>query len=197
MTALWLRTSGTYGSSRHLVPQCVLRAVITKRGARADTAIRLTIAWQKAEVVIVAENDLLICEQSGLCPTSERQAADARDVFRQVITLASVMCIITALLGLTGTMLNSRPILAFYNLLLWPSLAAILVVGYTSYKKQNLNLDRKLNQAWSQFFDDEARLRIQNNVGCPGDHTSTTKSTRADPSLPTAATLLWLLQSAS
>ena len=74
------------------------------------------------------------------------------------------MCMITALLGLTGTMLNSRPILAFYNLLLWPTLAAILVVGYSSYKKQALNLDRKLNQAWSQFFDDVARLRIQNTV---------------------------------
>ena len=74
------------------------------------------------------------------------------------------MCLITALLGLTGTMLNSRPILAFYNLLLWPTLAVLLLVGYTSYKKQALNLDRKLNQAWSQFFDDNARLRIQNNV---------------------------------
>lgn len=74
------------------------------------------------------------------------------------------MCLITALLGLTGTMLNSRPILAFYTLLLWPTLAAILIVGYSSYKKQALSLDRKLNQAWSQFFNDAARLRIQNNV---------------------------------
>lgn len=74
------------------------------------------------------------------------------------------MCLVTALVGLVGTMLNSRPILAIYNLLLWPTLAAILVVGYTSYRKQALNLDRKLNQAWSQFFDDAARLRLQNSV---------------------------------
>lgn len=80
------------------------------------------------------------------------------------ITLASGMCIVTALVGLVGTMLNSRPILAVYNLLLWPSLAAILVIGYTSYRKQALNLDRKLNQAWSQSFDDAARLRLQNSV---------------------------------
>lgn len=74
------------------------------------------------------------------------------------------MCLTTAFLGLTGTMLNSRPILAFYNVLLWPTLAAILIVGYTSYKKQALNLDRKLNQAWSQFLDDAGRLRVQNSV---------------------------------
>ena len=78
--------------------------------------------------------------------------------------MAGSMCFVTALLGLTGTMLNSRPILAFYNLLLWPTMAAILVVGYISYKKQALNLDRKLNQAWSQFLDDAGRLRVQNNV---------------------------------
>jgi hypothetical protein len=75
------------------------------------------------------------------------------------------MCLMTALLGFTGAILNSRAILAFYNLLLWPTLAAILVVGYSSYKKQALNLDRKLNQAWSQFLDDASRLRIQNSVG--------------------------------
>lgn len=80
------------------------------------------------------------------------------------VTLASGMCVVTALVGLVGTMLNSRPILAIYNLLLWPSLVAIMVVGYTSYRKQALNLDRKLNQAWSQFFDDAARLRLQNSV---------------------------------
>lgn len=74
------------------------------------------------------------------------------------------MCLVTALVGLVGTMLNSRPILAIYCLLLWPSLAAILVIGYTTYRKQALNLDRKLNQAWSQFFDDAARLRLQNSV---------------------------------
>lgn len=80
------------------------------------------------------------------------------------ITLASSMCLVTALVGLVGTMLNSRPILAIYNLLLWPSLAAVLVIGYTTYRKQALNLDRKLNQAWSQFYDDAARLRLQNSV---------------------------------
>lgn len=80
------------------------------------------------------------------------------------LTLASVCCLITSLLGLTGTILNSRPILAFYNVLLWPTLVAVLVVGYSAYKKEHHMLDRKLNQLWSQSFDDLDRLRIQNTV---------------------------------
>ena len=51
-------------------------------------------------------------------------------------------------------MLNNRPILAFYNLLLWPALLSICLIGYTSYKREAMKLDRKLNQAWSQFYTD-------------------------------------------
>jgi len=66
--------------------------------------------------------------------------------------------------GLCGTILNSRPILSLYAFLLWPTLVSLLVVGYSSYKRENLRLDRKLNMAWSRYFDDLDRLRIQNNV---------------------------------
>jgi len=66
--------------------------------------------------------------------------------------------------GLTGTLLNSRSILAFYALLLWPSFVSILVVGYTSYKREAFSLDRKLNMAWSQWYDDLGRLLIQESV---------------------------------
>jgi len=74
-----------------------------------------------------------------------------------VLTLASPLCIICSLIDLTGVLLNSRPILAFYNMLLWPTLLSLCLVGYTSYKRGALPLDRKLNQAWFQFLDDEKR----------------------------------------
>jgi hypothetical protein len=117
-------------------------------------------AWQRADVLVVVENDLLICKIA----TEIYHNQSTTDLKGIDITLAGSMCLVTSLLGLTGTMLNSRPILAFYNLLLWPTMIAILVVGYHSYRKQALNLDRKLNQAWSQFLDDAGRLRVQNNV---------------------------------
>ncbi|ORY32236.1 hypothetical protein BCR39DRAFT_446054, partial [Naematelia encephala] len=84
------------------------------------------------------------------------------------LTIASLLCIFSALIGLTGTLLNSRPILSFYNLLLWPTLLSMCLVGYTSYKRGNLQLDRKLNQMWSQILTDEERLRIQNSLTCCG-----------------------------
>ncbi|KAK8866070.1 hypothetical protein IAR55_001221 [Kwoniella newhampshirensis] len=84
------------------------------------------------------------------------------------LTLASLLCIFASLIGLTGVLLNSRPILAFYNLLLWPTLLSMCLVGYTSYKRGALQLDRKLNQAWSQFLDDGERLRVQNSLRCCG-----------------------------
>lgn len=74
------------------------------------------------------------------------------------------MCLLTSLVGLVGTILNSRPILAAYNLFLWPCGVAILVVGYLSYKRSSLSLDLKLNEAWSQVYDDLGRMRIQDSV---------------------------------
>lgn len=81
-----------------------------------------------------------------------------------VITLASTLLQLTSLVGLSGTLLNSRTILSFYALLLWPSFVSILVVGYTSYKREAFALDRKLNLAWSQWYDDMGRLVIQESV---------------------------------
>ncbi|WWC86403.1 uncharacterized protein L201_001279 [Kwoniella dendrophila CBS 6074] len=84
------------------------------------------------------------------------------------LTLASLLCIFTGLIGFTGVLLNSRPILAFYNLLLWPIVLSLCLVGYTSYKRGALQLERKLNQSWSQFLDDSERLTIQNSLSCCG-----------------------------
>ena len=84
------------------------------------------------------------------------------------MTLASVLCILTSLIGLVGALLDSRPILAAYAVLLWPCGFMLLAIGYASYKKEALSLDLKLNQAWSQFYDDEGRLRLQDSLRCCG-----------------------------
>ncbi|EGG12549.1 tetraspanin Tsp2 [Melampsora larici-populina 98AG31] len=94
------------------------------------------------------------------------QVADP-DVLRW-LTAASSVCLLTGLTGLTGTILHSRKILTIYNLMLWPSLACVLVIGYLAYKRVSLNLDLKLNQAWSEIYDPLDRLRIQNALKCCG-----------------------------
>lgn len=69
---------------------------------------------------------------------------------------------------MTGTILNSRPILAVYALLLWPVFLAILAVGYTSYKRSAFALDRKLNRAWSEWYMPVGRLVVQDALRCCG-----------------------------
>lgn len=105
----------------------------------------IPLAWGHADVMYVADQDILI-----------------------LITLAAIILVFTSLLGITGALLNSRPILAIYNLLLWPAFMSMLAVGYTSYKRSNLSLDHKLNFAWSQYYTSFGRLLIQNSLQCCG-----------------------------
>ena len=84
------------------------------------------------------------------------------------ITVAASLQIFTSLVGLCGVLLNSRPILAVYCLLLWPSFISLAVVGYASYKRSEFALDKKLNMAWSQWYNPHDRLAIQTSLRCCG-----------------------------
>jgi hypothetical protein len=77
------------------------------------------------------------------------------------ITSASLVVFGTSLFGICGTLLNSRPLLAIYCILLWPSFGAMLVVGYTSYRRAAFSLPSKLDQAWSQKYGDGDRMVLQ------------------------------------
>lgn len=81
--------------------------------------------------------------------------------------MAAGIMLLTSLLGISGTLLNSRPILAFYSLLLWPTFVSTLIVGYTAYKRHTFNLDGKLSQGWSEMYDSNGRAIIQNTVRIP------------------------------
>lgn len=107
------------------------------------------LAWDHADVMLVADSDVLI-----------------------LITLCSILMLTSALVGLTGTLLNSRPILAVYAILLWPALISLLTVGYMSYKRSVFALDRKLNLAWSQWYTDIGRQVIQDSLKCCGFYDS-------------------------
>ncbi|CAE6492940.1 unnamed protein product [Rhizoctonia solani] len=84
------------------------------------------------------------------------------------ITSASLIVFGTSLFGICGTLLNSRPLLAIYCVLLWPSFAAMLVVGYTSYRRSAFALPSKMDQAWSQQFGEEDRMILQYSLKCCG-----------------------------
>ncbi|OJT12994.1 hypothetical protein TRAPUB_10471 [Trametes pubescens] len=102
-------------------------------------------AWDHADVMYVADYDILV-----------------------LITLVSSILLLTFLVGISGALLNSRPLLAVYALLLWPALVSMLAIGYTSYKRSAFALDRKLNLAWSQWYTPRGRLVIQESLRCCG-----------------------------
>ena len=92
------------------------------------------------------------------------------------LTLASILCILSAAIGIAGTVMESRPVLAFYNLFLWPTLFSITIMGYVSYKRLDLNLDGKLNESWSRSLGPEGRKEIQDALQCCGYYSSLRES---------------------
>ncbi|KAG5636094.1 hypothetical protein H0H81_009142 [Sphagnurus paluster] len=120
--------------------------------------------WDKADVMRVVDEDVLT-----------------------IITLTASILVFTALVGLCGVFLNSRPILATYTLLLWPGLVCILSIGYASYRRVTFALDHKLNLEWSQYYTPLGRLLIQNSLHCCGYYNTLhagTPSSRCYPRAP-------------
>lgn len=86
-----------------------------------------------------------------------------------VLTFASSLLLLASILGFTGALLNARPILAVYALLLLPSFIAGVSAGYIAYHKLAYSLDRKLSQAWNdERYDAASRLLIQSALQCCG-----------------------------
>ncbi|KIY68206.1 hypothetical protein CYLTODRAFT_351740 [Cylindrobasidium torrendii FP15055 ss-10] len=101
--------------------------------------------WMHADVMYVVDYDILV-----------------------LISFCGCILLFTSIIGITGLILNSRPILAVYALLLWPALMSMLAIGYTSYKRHAYALDHKLSFFWSQYFTPLGRLLIQNSLHCCG-----------------------------
>jgi hypothetical protein len=85
-----------------------------------------------------------------------------------LITVTATLLVFSSMIGISGVMLNSRPLLAIYTLLLWPDQASILAIGYVAYKRVTFNFDRKMNFAWSRLYTVLGRQIIQDSFGCCG-----------------------------
>jgi len=75
-----------------------------------------------------------------------------------LLTFSSSLLLPASLVGITGTLLNSRPILAVYVHLLFPTFLAFVSprlrdsIGYLTYKTANLSLDAKVGEAWHHWY---------------------------------------------
>jgi hypothetical protein len=85
-----------------------------------------------------------------------------------LVTFSSSLLLFASLVGVTGTLLNSRPILAVYVLLLFPSFISFVSVGYVTYKKATFSLDAKASEAWNLWYSAGARTVLQGALGCCG-----------------------------
>ncbi|KAH9073504.1 hypothetical protein EDB83DRAFT_2357867 [Lactarius deliciosus] len=68
-----------------------------------------------------------------------------------LITFSSSLLLLASLVGVTGTLLNSRPILAVYVL-----------------KKATFSLDARASEAWNLWYSAGARTVLQGALGCCG-----------------------------
>jgi hypothetical protein len=85
-----------------------------------------------------------------------------------LLTFSSSLLLFASLVGVTGTLLNSRPILAVYVLLLFPAFLSFVSVGYLTFKKANFSLDAKVSEAWNRWYSPGARTVLQGALGCCG-----------------------------
>lgn len=81
---------------------------------------------------------------------------------------ASIMGIVCALMGLIGIFLENRTWLSWYTLLLWPTFALYVSVGYISFRRAKNHLRAHLKDDWIHSYTREQRLIVQRNLKCCG-----------------------------
>ncbi|KAI0727905.1 hypothetical protein C8Q72DRAFT_876087 [Fomitopsis betulina] len=116
---------------------CLLLSVSTLLVYGLAGLICAVLTWfrtyDKASVIIVADKDILL-----------------------MVTLASSVLLLCFLVGISGTILNSRPLLAVYAVLLWPAFLAIII---------------------SQWYTPVGRLILQDTLRCCGYYDSLHEAT--------------------
>jgi hypothetical protein len=85
-----------------------------------------------------------------------------------LLRFSSSLLLLASMVGITGTLLNSRSILAVYVLLHFPSFLSFVSVGYLTYKKATFSLDAKVSEAWHHWYSPSARAVLQGALGCCG-----------------------------
>ncbi|KAI8148380.1 hypothetical protein BJV82DRAFT_506158 [Fennellomyces sp. T-0311] len=101
--------------------------------------------YQRAIVISIANSDILA-----------------------VTFTASLLAVLTSIVGLVGVVRKDRRILGIYCLLLWPCFALLSAVGYLSYKGDVWNLRAKLGMQWRYHFSPDDRIALQDNLHCCG-----------------------------
>ncbi|KAF9300106.1 hypothetical protein BGZ74_008304 [Mortierella antarctica] len=85
------------------------------------------------------------------------------------ITLsASIVGLVTALVGLVGVLRENRIWLSWYNLMLWPVFCLYVSVGYIAFRREKNHLRNHLRDEWVHSYTRSQRLLVQRNLKCCG-----------------------------
>ncbi|CEP11838.1 hypothetical protein [Parasitella parasitica] len=101
-----------------------------------------------------------------------------------MVTAAGVICLLTSLIGFAAIILNNRPLLTVYNLLMWLCLGMIAAIGYTAYRKSKWNIEGKLSYQWHYKLDSSGRASLQANLHCCGYKTFSDYHERSNKCYP-------------
>ncbi|KAI1317060.1 hypothetical protein EDD11_009043 [Mortierella claussenii] len=85
-----------------------------------------------------------------------------------IALIASIVGLLSALLGLVGIFKEDRILLSWYNLMLWPAFALFLSVGYIAFRRAKNHLRAHLKDEWIHSYTREQRLLVQRNLKCCG-----------------------------
>ncbi|KAG9063037.1 hypothetical protein KI688_004637 [Linnemannia hyalina] len=80
--------------------------------------------------------------------------------------------VFVALLGFIGIFTQSRKILSWYTVLLWPLFAMVTSIGYICFRRSHVSLYMKLKFSWINEYTRDDRLVIQNALNCCGYRSS-------------------------
>ncbi|ORX45118.1 hypothetical protein DM01DRAFT_1176243 [Hesseltinella vesiculosa] len=130
--------------------------------------------YERAEVILITNTTII----AGNSKSRKRKIEGlTKDVSFIVSFTTSLVCLVTAAVGLIGVFKKNRRLLAIYCLLLWLCFALISSVGYIAFKGHTWNLKAKLGMRWRHEFSLADRQVIQDNLRCcgfenPSDHAS-------------------------
>ncbi|ORZ03192.1 hypothetical protein BCR43DRAFT_466609 [Syncephalastrum racemosum] len=151
---------------------------MVKRYAVADAHVKRRQRWTSQKWCLLATNTVLFCYGLAILVLSVLTflkfylRADVVIVGEKtlllLVTVAGSLCLFTSVVGYFGTMLNHRPALTLYNLLLWACFGVIAAIGYSSYRKNKWNIEGKLSYQWHYGLTPGGRARIQTNLHCCG-----------------------------
>ncbi|KAI8332347.1 hypothetical protein BC941DRAFT_402433 [Chlamydoabsidia padenii] len=107
----------------------------------------------------------------------------------KVAFAASLLCIVTSIIGYIGIIHKNRLFLGYYSLMLWGCFALITTVGYLGFKQRTWNLKAQLGVRWRHDYTMEQRELLQANLHCcgfenPSDHAAYFSRCWAESLLP-------------